>query len=411
LLCKAHGIDSKGVQSFATQLDMKRISAVPHTNTVFRDILKLVPWAAFDKLVKYHGSDELVRSFTTKHQFLALLYGQLSGASSLRDIEASMRSHQGRLYHAGGLVAARSTFADANRSRNPEVFSGLFMNLLAMTTRGLRRKLGDAVRLIDSTSLHLAGPGTNWARFSANVCGAKAHVIYDPDLGCPIYHMITEANVNDITAARAMPIEAGATYVFDLGYYDYGWWAALDDADCRIVTRFKKNTPLGSAKSMPVEAETDILSDRIGFLPGRQAKTRRNPMQGAVREIVVTLETGGTLRILSNDLDAPAKQIADLYKRRWQIELFFRVMKQTLKITHFIGRSENAVRIQIAVALIAFLLLRMLNKMSQEKQTLLQTTRLVRTNLMHRKDFTRLSQIHRPPQLDSRQIMLNWGST
>ena len=384
---------------------------MPHTNTVFCDILKLVPWSEFDKLVKNHGSDELVRSFTTKRQFLALLYGQLSGASSLRDIEASMKSHQGRLYHAGGIAPARSTFADANRSRAPEVFSGLFMHLLATTTRGLRRKLGDAVRLIDSTSLHLAGAGTNWARFSTDICGAKAHVVYDPDLGCPIYHMITEATVNDITAAKAMPIEAGATYVFDLGYYDYGWWAALDDADCRIVTRFKKNTPLHSATSMTVEAGTGIVSDNIGFLPGRQAKNRKNPMQGAVREIVATMETGGTLRILSNDLDAPAQEISDLYKRRWQIELFFRVMKQTLKISHFIGRSENAVRIQIAVALIAFLLLRILNKMSQEKPTFLETSRLVRSNLMHRKDFTRLKQLHKPPQLDTQQIMLNWGST
>ena len=125
----------------------------------------------------------------------------------------------------------------------------------------------------------------------------------------------------------------------------------------------------------------------------------------------MTMETGGTLRILSNDLDAPAKEIADLYKRRWQIELFFRVMKQTLKITHFIGRSENAVRIQIAVALIAFLLLRILNKMSQDKQTLLDTTRLIRTNLMHRKEFTRLRQIHLPPQLDSRLMMLDSPST
>ena len=384
---------------------------MPHTNTVFCDILKLVPWSEFDKLVKNHGSDELVRSFTTKRQFLALLYGQLSGASSLRDIEASMKSHQGRLYHAGGIAPARSTFADANRSRAPEVFSGLFMHLLATTTRGLRRKLGDAVRLIDSTSLHLAGAGTNWARFSTDICGAKAHVVYDPDLGCPIYHMITEATVNDITAAKAMPIEAGATYIFDLGYYDYGWWAALDDADCRIVTRFKKNTPLHSATSMTVEAGTGIVSDNIGFLPGRQAKNRKNPMQGAVREIVATMETGGTLRILSNDLDAPAQEISDLYKRRWQIELFFRVMKQTLKISHFIGRSENAVRIQIAVALIAFLLLRILNKMSQEKPTFLETSRLVRSNLMHRKDFTRLKQLHKPPQLNTRQIMLNWGST
>jgi len=390
---------------------MKRISAVPHTNTVFRDVLKLIPWADFNRLVEKHGTDDLVRRFTTKRQLLALLFGQLSGACSLRDIEASMSSHRARLYHAGGVAPARSTFADANRDRNPEVFSGLFTHMLGMATRGLRRKMGDAVRLIDSTSLHLAGVGAHWARFSADVCGAKAHVVYDPDLGCPIYHMVSEATLNDIVAAKTMPIEAGATYVFDLGYYDYAWWARLDEADCRIVTRFKKNTPLNAAKSMPVEPGTGVLSDRIGFLPGRQAFSRKNPMQGAVREIVVTMQTGGDLRILSNDLDAPAKEIADLYKRRWQIELFFRVMKQTLKITHFIGRSQNAVRIQIAVALIAFLLLNMLRKMAQDKQTLLETTRLVRVNLMHRKDFTRLRQIQRPPPLDSAQFSLNWSST
>jgi IS4 transposase len=406
LLGKVHGIDSNGVQSFATQLDMKRISAVPHTNTVFRDILKLVPWAEFDKLVKNHGSDDLVRSFTTKRQLLALLYGQLSGASSLREIEASMTSHRGRLYHAGGRAPARSTFADANRTRNPVVFSGLFMHMLGMTTRGLRRKLGDAVRLIDSTGLHLAGAGTNWARFSADVCGAKAHVIYDPELGCPIYHMITAATVNDITAAKAMPIEAGATYVFDLGYYDYGWWASLDEAGCRIVTRFKKNTPLHAAKSLPVEPATGILSDRIGFLPGRQAKNRKNPMQGAVREIVVAMETGGTLRILSNDLDAPAKEIADLYKQRWQIELFFRVMKQTLKITHFIGRSENAVRIQIAIALIAFLLLRMAQLAQKAVHSPLEFARLVRTNLMHRRPIDNLLEPRQSVPINQNQLKL-----
>ena len=115
------------------------------------------------------------------------------------------------------------------------------------------------------------------------------------------------------------------------------------------------------------------------------------------------------MRILSNDLDATAKEIADLYKRRWQIELFFRVMKQTLKITHFIGRSENAVRIQIAVALIAFLLLSLLRKMAKDQPSLLEITRLVRANLMHRRDFTRLKQPRRPPPLDSPQLSLNWG--
>ena len=411
LLCKAHDVDFNHFQSLATHLDMKGISAVPHTNTVFRDVLKLLPWSTFEQLVEKHGTDDLVRRFTTKRQLLALLFGQLSGAHSLREIEASMASHQGRLYHAGGGAPPRSTFADANRDRDSRVFSELFVAMQGMARRGLRRKMGDAVRLIDSTSLHLAGAGTQWARFSAEVCGAKAHVVYDPDLGRPIYHMITEAKVNDIVAAKTMPIDAGATYAFDLGYYDYAWWARLDEAGCRIVTRFKKNTPLAAIRSTPVEPGSGVVSDRIGFLPERQAKNRKNPMQGAVREIVVTMETGGTLRILSNDLDAPAKEIADLYKRRWQIELFFRMMKQTLKITHFIGRSENAVRTQIAVALIAFLLLNLLRKMSQGSQSLLETVRLVRVNLMHRRDFTRLKKPQPPPPLDSHQLALNWSPT
>jgi DDE family transposase/uncharacterized protein DUF4372 len=389
----------------------KRINAVRHQNSVFRDLLKLIPWGKFDQLVDEHGSDDLVRKFKTRHQLIALLYGQVAGACSLREIETTMASHQARLYHVGGRVPRRSTFADANRSRSPLVFSGLFQHMLGMATRAMRRKMDDVVLLIDSTSLHLAGIGTEWARFSAEVCGAKAHVIFDPDLGHPVYHAVSAANVNDITPAKQMPIEAGATYVFDLGYYDYLWWAELDAAGCRIVTRFKSNTPLREACDMPLDPGSDVLSDRIGFLPARQAKNRKNPMQVAVREIVVMTETGKRLRILSNDLDATAQEIADLYKRRWLIELFFRTMKQMLRITRFIGRSENAVRIQIAVALIAFLILHLLHKMTQVKHGFLEFVRLVRANIMHRKDVTRLRENLPPPPIDSRQLTLDWTYT
>ncbi|HEY6860148.1 MAG TPA: IS4 family transposase [Pseudolabrys sp.] len=382
-----------------------------HQNSVFHDILKLLPWTVFDRLVDEHGADELVRKFKTRQQLIALLFGQLAGANSLRAIEATMASHQGRLYHVGGKVPARSTFADANRTRSPLVFTGLLEHMLGMATRKVRRQMKALVRLIDSTSLHLAGIGAEWARFSAEVCGAKAHIIYDPDLNCPIYHVITEASVNDIVPAKAMPIDAGATYVFDLGYYDYSWWAKLDEAGCRIVTRFKSNTPLCNAKEMPIEPASGILSDRIGFLPARQANSRKNPMQVAVREVVVMTETGVMLRILSNDLDAPAREIADLYKLRWQIELFFRLMKQTLKITHFIGRSENAVRIQIAVALIAFVLLHILQKITKVKHGFLELVRLVRANLMHRKDLTRLRECQSAPPIDSHQLVLDWSYT
>jgi hypothetical protein len=400
-----------GSRRFAIVWTRIRINTVRHQNSVFHDILKLIPWTEFDRLVEKHGSDELVRKFKTRHQFIALLYGQLAGASSLREIEATMASHRARLYHIGGQAPRRTTFADANRCRSPLVFSGLFQHMLGMATRPLRRQMDEVMLLIDSTSLHLAGIGTEWARFSADVCGAKVHVIYDPDLARPVYHAISAAKVNDITAAKEMPITPGATYAFDLGYYDYAWWAKLDAAGCTIVTRFKSNTPLHEARDRPLPAGSGVLSDRIGFLPARQASSRCNPMQQAVREVVVMTETGERLRILSNDLDAPAKQIANLYKRRWQIELFFRLMKQTLKITHLIGRSENAVRIQIAAALIAFLLLHLLRKMTKVQHSFLELVRLVRANLMHRKDLTRLRQIQTPPPIDSRQLSLNWQNS
>lgn len=382
-----------------------------HRNSVFHDLLKRVPWAAFDRLVEERGTDEGTRSFTSRQHLNALLFAQLSGAGSLRGIEAAMASHQGRLYHSGALAPKRSTFADANRNRDFRVFSGLFEAMLAQCGRGFRRKMADAVRLIDSTGLRLAGVGAQWARFSTGVFGAKAHVVYDPDLGRPVYHAVTPANVNDISAAKAMPIEAGATYVFDLGYYDFAWWARLDALGCRLVTRFKRTTPLNDARDLPLPAGSAALSDRIGFLPARQAMNRKNPMQDAVREIVVRTETGQTLRLLTNDLDAPADEIADLYKRRWRIELFFRVMKQTLRITAFVGRSENAVRIQIAVALIAYLLLRALEQDSKDKSGFLELVRLVRANLMHRKDPTRLKTPSPPPPIDSRQLALSFPKT
>lgn len=382
-----------------------------HQNSVFHDLLKLIDWPVFERFVDECGSDGLARSFTSRNHLIALLFCQFEGAHSLRAVEATMASHRARLYHIGAKVPPRSTLADANRNRSCEPFCSLFEHMLAKANRAIRRKLYDEVRLIDSTSLHLMGAGANWARFSADFSGIKIHVVYDPDAGQPVYHSVTPANINDITPAQTMPIEAGATYVFDLGYYDYAWWAKLDEAGCRIVTRFKTNTPLNKARDLPVPPGGGVLSDRIGFLPGRQAKNRKNPMRDAVREVTVMTDTGKTLRILTNDLDAPAQEIADLYKRRWQIELFFRLIKQTLRITHFMGRSENAVRIQVAVALIAHLVLHMLQQMTKVKHGFLELVRLVRTNLMHRKSSINLLEIQRPPYKDLRQLNLNWGTS
>jgi IS4 transposase len=287
------------------------------------------------------------------------------------------------------------------------VFSLLFAEMVAMAGRGVRRHVGEAVRLIDSTGVRLAGLASEWSRFSSGVCGAKAHVIYDPDAGVPLYLGVTPARINDITAAQAMPIEAGATYVFDLGYYHYAWWTELDEKGCRIVTRLKKNTPLAVTAELTLPEGSELLYDRIGRLPERLSSTRSNPFTDPVREIGVALDGGKALRIVSNDLDAPAQEIADLYKRRWQIELFFRWVKQTLKIKHFIGRSENAVRIQIACALIAYLLVKLAKDAAKISTGLLAYARLLRSNLMHRRALDRL--LEPPPNLrnDSRQLTLD----
>jgi Transposase DDE domain/Domain of unknown function (DUF4372) len=379
-----------------------------HDNSVLHQVLQHVPWDGFERLVEEHGADKHVRRLSTKSQLIAMLYGQLSGASSLREIEAGLESHQARLYHLGVTQPRRSTLADANALRPAEVFGRLFALLLAQAHRGLRRKLWETTYLIDSTSLKLDARSAGWARFSEGVCGAKLHVIYDPDADQPIYAALSAANVNDITPAQTMPIEAGATYVFDLGYYDYRWWAKLDEAGCRIVSRFKKNTALSLLKELRVPKGSDILSDRIGFLPQRQKYNRQNPFANAVREVRVKTDTGKVLRILSNDLDAEAKEIADLYKRRWAIELFFRWIKQSLKINHFLGTSQNAVRIQIAAALIAFLLLRLAQATQKAVKSPLTFARLVRANLMHRRRLDRLLEPQDQTPQNPLQLAIQW---
>jgi transposase len=384
----------------------KGTHAMLHQNSVFHSLLKHVPWHKLNLSVERHGADELSRKLDTKRHFIALLYGQFSGATSLREIVTGMASQQTRLYHVGAAPVKRSTLSDANAERPWQVFGELFTAMLPQAHRGLRRATKDAVRLIDSTSLRLSSLSEDWATFSADVFGAKAHIIYDPNADRPVYFAVTPANVNDITAAKAMPIEAGATYIFDLGYYDYGWWAALDDASCRFVTRLKKNTPITVTHANRVPKNSNILSDRIGRLPVRLASSRNNPMHAPIREIQVVTDTGKVLRIVTNDLDAPVTEIADLYKQRWEIELFFRWVKQTLRIKRFIGVCENAVRIQIAVALIAFLILRMAQAAQKAVHSPLEFARLVRANLMHKRRTDELLGPDKPIPVNPNQLNL-----
>ena len=355
-----------------------------HENSVMHDLLKFIPWDRFEALVEKHDADRRVRTLSTKSQFVALLHAQLSGSSSLREIVTTMASHEARLYHLGAVAPKRSTLADANAHRPAAVFSELFGVLLKQAHRSLRKDTRDAIRLIDSSRVTLNSLSRGWAHYDTTCDGMKLHVVYDPDAALPVHFAVSPARENDMVQARQLPVEPGATYVFDLGYCSFSWWAKLHTAGYRFVTRLRKNSPVRFIEERPVAQGGKIVADRVVRVRDRLHHTRRNPLAAIdLREVYVTIDTGKTLRLVTNDLTSPAEEIAELYKTRWEIELFFRWVKQTLKIRKFLGTTENAVRVQIAIALIAYILLKMAHAAQSTAGSLLTFARLVRANLMH----------------------------
>lgn len=364
-----------------------------HENTVFHQLTNHFPWDVFDASVARHGGDKRVRRCRMKDQCLALLYGQFSGVGSLRAMVEGLSSQSSRLYHSGGRTLARSTLSDANRRRPSVVYEDVFTHMTHQACRRQRRSLGPALRLIDATKVKVSGTGTEWARFTQTHKAVKLHVVFDPVLDAPVRAETTTDRVNDITPAKAFPIDSGATYVFDLAYYSYDWWAKLHKANCRFVTRFKSNTRLCETRShTQTNTGEAILSDTIGYLPQRMARSRKNPFSWPMREVVIKREDGRSIRLATNDLDSPAEEIAHLYKQRWQIELLFRWIKQNLGITKLIGRNANAVRTQMFVALIAYLILRTAYRAQSAVKRPVAFARLIRQMLFMRRpilDFTR----------------------
>lgn len=195
-----------------------------HHNSVFHDLLKHIPWTDFADCVDEHGADRRVRRLTTKSQLVALLYGQLAGATSLRDIERALQSHETRLYHLGVRRPARSTLADANATRPWQVFADLFGVLVGQAGRRVRRDLADQVRLLDATKVSLSPASAAWARFSDDFTAAKIHVVHDPRAGYPVHACVTPHNVNDITPAKGLTLEPGLTPAFaGAGYMSLIW--------------------------------------------------------------------------------------------------------------------------------------------------------------------------------------------
>ena len=336
-----------------------------YRNTRFGELLKGFPRRSFQKLVEVTGSDKHYKRFRSWDHLVSMVYAQFSGCSSLREIEAGFNSQSIHHYHLGVGDIRRSTLSEANGKRDARVFERACGLLLQQASRQVRKELKDLIYLLDSTPIPLEGLGYDaWAapHRTSRSQGLKVHMQYQPDAGLPTDMAMTPPNVPDVLLGRETRLEAGATYVFDKGYYDYNWWHQIDRADAVFVTRLKTNAGIKvtGALDIPPEDQAVILKDeRIQFKNKRPGGHRVNDYHGReIRRVMVYRpDKDSPLVLVTNDFDRSAAEIALLYKQRWGIELFFKWLKQNLKIKQFIGRSENAVRVQIYTAMIGYLLL------------------------------------------------------
>ena len=333
----------------------------------FHELMKALPRHAFEGIVADHQADKHSKGFSCWLQLTAMLYGHLANASSLRVLEAGFNKrprHPGQSAHLASATVRRSTLADANSKRNPEVFAATARLLMTQTERSVRRDSKELLYLLDSTSFTLKGRGfDDWTRDTRNARtqGIKLHILLNASHRTPRVQSFTPPNVNDRDEAVKLTLEPGAIYVFDKGYCDYSWWQRIDALRARFITRFKRNASLRVEEVLAIPAEDAdcILGDAIVCLANRNpGGGRRNPYTQPLRRVIVARPNHeGPLVLATNDLESPAAAIAAHYKARWGIELFFKWIKQHLRIRQFLGRSETAVRIQILTALIAYLLL------------------------------------------------------
>lgn len=328
-------------------------------------LLKGIPRLTFDSLVEKHQADKHCKGFSSWNHLVSMIYAQLSGARSLREMEVGFNEQLNHHYHLGAEPLKRSTMSDANSSRDCQVFADLCDAMLSSSHRKLRQEVRKNLYAIDSTPIPLKGLGHEWAkeRGTFRVQGLSVHMMISLTEKAPVQTKITDANVNDITAAKQMiEPEQGATYVFDKGYYDYNWWHKIHSHGAFFVTRLKKNACVEVVRQRKIEPRSEgvILEDAvISFTTERSGgPDRKNAYHGkTLRRITVARPDKKTpIVLVTNDRKRHASQIADLYIQRWQIELFFKWLKQNLKLKSFLGRSENAVRIQIYCAIIAYIL-------------------------------------------------------
>jgi hypothetical protein len=361
--------------------------------SLFNQLLRHFPSLEFAALVKKHSAERAAKGFGCRTQLVAMLFCQLAHADSLREICNGLACCLGKLVHLGIDVAPnKSTLAYANQHRPAKLYEDLFYTALGRFRDekglGLRKqkfRFKNKLLSLDSTTISLCLEMFPWAKFRRAKGGVKAHVLLDHDDYLPRYVLITEARRSDVKMADAFPLNPGSIVVMDRGYNDYALFGQWTDQKIYFVTRLKDHAAYQVLAEGPVPANRNIRSDQLIQFTGEKAQ---KDCPSLLRRVAVwDARNEREIVLLTNLQEFGSTTIAAIYKDRWEIELFFKALKQNLKVKTFVGTSENALRIQIWTALIAILLLKWLHHLSKAKWSLSNLASMLRLNLFTYRDL------------------------
>lgn len=382
-----------------------------HCTTLFNTMLNFIPRHQFSALEKRHSTGRRSRSFSRWSQFVHLMFMQLTGRSSLRDGIQSMNSRANNLYHLGAKPVSRSTFADANNVRPASLYEALFTKIYQrcrIVSPKHKFKFKNKLFSLDASVIDLSLSAFPWARFRRTKSAVKIHTLLDHSGYLPAFVAITDGKTHETKVATSLSLPKGSIVVEDKAYNDYQWFADLTQTGIFFITRQKRNAIYRVTERRNVNKKQGLCSDQTIKLTSIKGQECPHPLR---RIGYRDPETKKHYVFLTNNFKLSPKTIADIYKDRWQIEIFFRWIKQNLKIKAFIGNSRNAVMTQIYVALIAYLLLYLLKYLSKVSVSLQNLLRVIQLNLFRK---CSLKELFKPPPIDTainnvnKQLNLNF---
>jgi len=380
-----------------------------HHNTVFSQLLKFIPRHEFETLANRHHSGRSFRTASRWSQFVTMAMAQLAGRNSLRDIVENISAQAHRLYHLGSAKLSRSNLSRINDSKPYSLYEALFGKLLSRcqgVVPGHDFRFSHPLYSLDASTIDLCLSVFYWADFRATKGAIKLHVGLNHAGYLPEFVTVTEGKKHDVTVGRTLKFPKGSIVAVDKGYNDYAWYKQLTDKGIFFVTRLKTNATYRIVSRRPVLKSKGLSCDQTIEFTGIQT-AKKCPVQ--LRRIAYRdAETGKRYVFLTNNFKLSAKTIADIYKARWQVELFFKWIKQNLKIKSFVGTSKNAVMTQIWIALCIYLLLAFIKFQSGLKKSTQQILRLLQLNLFEKRDLMALLRGDPPRnnQLDINQMVL-----